>query len=79
MSKSEVILKWWWAKSKDNSKHKKTEWPNIWKRFADSNLISKGSLSQRYLRRKIFEPMSSRRSLQEQMKRLKLLEGRLSF
>jgi hypothetical protein len=79
MSKSEVILKWWWAKSKDNSKHKKTEWPNIWNRYADSSLISKGSLSQRYLGRKTSEPMSSRRSHQEQMRRLKHLEGRLLF
>jgi hypothetical protein len=79
MLKSEVIPKWWWVKFKDNLKHKKIEWPNIWKRCADSNLISKGSSSQRYLGMKISEPMNSRRSHQEQMKRLKHRKGRLSF
>jgi hypothetical protein len=57
--------KWWWVKFKDNLKHKKIEWPDIWKRCADSNLISKGSSSQRYLGMKISEPMNSRRSHQE--------------
>jgi hypothetical protein len=41
MLKSEVIPKWWWVGFKDNLKHKKLEWPDIWKRCADSNLISK--------------------------------------
>jgi hypothetical protein len=38
---------------KDNLKHKKIEWPDIWNRCANSNLISKGSSSQRYLGMKI--------------------------
>jgi ribonuclease HI len=36
-------------------KHKKIEWPDIWNRCANSNLISKGSSSRRYLEMKISE------------------------
>jgi hypothetical protein len=79
MLKSEVILKWWWAKFNDNLTHKKIEWPDIWTRYAISSLILTGLLSQRYPERNIPEQMNSQRSLQEQMKRLRRHSGKLLF